>query len=280
MSDVFEGKTFEGKTIVITGASAGVGEATARAFAKQKANLVLIARGQDALDRIEAELSKVTSVLTVSMDVSDSAACVAMLAKAEEKFGHIHVLVNNAGCHQRGNVEANSAQDLAAMVDVNLRAPIELSGLVLPYIRKAKGGAIVNVGSLAGRTPLQGAATYAATKAGLRAFTYSLSDELLGTGIHVGLVSPGPVDTGFIMSEIDVVEDIVFSQAMSSGDQVADAILSIARGEKVEISLPESGGWLTTVSYLAPGLRRMLRPALYKKGRKAKQKYKKRYGQQ
>ena len=147
---------------------------------------------------------------------------------------------------------------------------------MLPYLRKAGGGAIVNVGSLAGRTPLQGAATYAATKAGLRAFTYSLADELKGTGIYIGVVSPGPIDTGFIMSEIDQVEDIVFSQPMSSAQQVADAIVSCARGEAVEISLPRSSGWLTTVSYLFPALRRALRPKLYRKGRKAKEQYKQR----
>ncbi|NRA61608.1 MAG: SDR family oxidoreductase, partial [Psychrobium sp.] len=136
--------------------------------------------------------------------------------------------------------------------------------------------AIVNVGSLAGRTPLQGAATYAATKAGLRAFTYVLSDELQDSPIYIGLVSPGPIDTGFIMDimdnmdNMDEVEDIVFSQPLSSVEQVAQAIVDVASGKAVEICLPKSSGWLTTVSYLLPSLRRLLRPTLYKKGRKAK----------
>lgn len=267
---------FTGKTVVITGASAGVGAATARTFADLGANLVLVARGQAALDKITEELKAITSVINIAMDVNDSAANEALLEIAEKAFGSVDVLVNNAGFHQRGDVERNQANDLTKMVDVNLRAPIQLSRLILPYLRKAGGGAIVNVGSLAGRTPLQGAATYAATKAGLRAFTYSLADELKHSGIYVGVVSPGPIDTGFIMSEIDEVEDIVFSQDMSSAQQVADAIVSIARGEKIEISLPKVGGWLTSVSYLFPALRRALRPALYKKGRKAKEQYKKR----
>jgi len=268
---------FQGKTVIITGASAGVGAETARAFAKLKANLVLLARGQQALDDICQELSIDTSVLTISMDVANSTDCQKMLARVKEKFGDVHYLINNAGYHQRGTVESNSAAQLAQMVDVNLRAPIELTALVLPYIRTsiAKGGygGIVNVGSLAGRTPLQGAATYSATKSGLRAFSYALSDELRGSGISVGLVSPGPINTGFIMSEIDEVEDIVFSQPMSSPRQVTDAIISVAKGEKVEITLPSSSGWLTTISYLFPALRRALRPLLYKKGRKAKELY-------
>jgi short-subunit dehydrogenase len=268
---------FQGKTVIITGASAGVGAETARAFAKMKANLVLLARGQQALDEMSKELSVQTEVLTMAMDVSSSIDCQKMLSCAQEKFGDIHYLINNAGYHKRGEVEHNSPELLAKMVDVNLRAPIELTALILPYIRASitKGGfgGIVNVGSLAGRTPLQGAATYSATKSGLRAFTYALADELMGSGISVGLVSPGPINTGFIMSEIDEVEDIVFSQPMSSPQQVTDAIISVAKGEKVEISLPTSSGWLTTISYLFPALRRFLRPALYKKGRKAKERY-------
>ena len=265
---------FNNKTVIITGASAGVGAATARTFANLGANLVLVARGQVALDKITEELASITSVINIAMDINDASANESLLIKAEQAFGTVDVLINNAGFHQRGEVALNQANDLTKMVDINLRAPIQLSCLMLPYLQKAGGGAIVNVGSLAGRTPLQGAATYAATKAGLRAFTYSLADELQNTGIYVGLVSPGPIDTGFIMSEIDQVEDIVFSQPMSSAQQVAYAIVSVARGEKTEISLPKISGWLTTVSYLFPKLRRALRPALYRKGRKMKEQYK------
>lgn len=267
--------SFKNKTIIITGASAGVGAATARKLAQQKANLVLVARGEKALTAITEELSQHCQVISVAMDVADSKACKALLEKAFNNFGSIHVLINNAGCHHRGPVEDNEGEQLALMVDINLRAPIELTALILPYIRKSGNGAIVNVGSLAGRTPLQGSSTYAATKAGLRAFTHSLADEVRGSGIHVGIVSPGPIDTGFIMDEMDKVEDIVFSQAMSSADQVADAILHVASGKATEICLPASGGWLTNLSYLLPKLRRRLRPALYRKGRKAKEKYRK-----
>jgi hypothetical protein len=272
-------KNFAGKTIIITGASAGVGAATARTFAQLGMNLVLVARGQAALDKISNELSPLTAVLTVAMDVSDAKATESMVEQASVRFGSIDYLVNNAGYHQRGNVDSNQADDLAQMVDVNLRAPIQLSGLVIPYLQKAGGGAIINVGSLAGRSPLQGAATYAATKAGLRAFTYSLADELRTQNIHVGVVSPGPIDTGFIMSDIDQVEDIVFSQPMSSAQQVTDAIVAIALGRATEISLPRASGWLTTVAYLFPTLRRLLRPSLYKKGRKVKEQLKQQQSQ-
>ena len=264
---------YAGKTVVITGASAGVGAACARAFAAQNAKLVLIARGRAGLNAIAKELRPLCEVMTSVMDVADTAQCLKLLKKAEAKFGAVHVLVNNAGMHARGDLETVDPNDVALMVDVNLRAPMVLSCAAIPYLRRSGSGAIVNVGSLAGRSPLQGAATYSATKAGLRAFSYALRDELREAGINVGVVSPGPIDTGFIMDEIDKVEDIVFSQPMSSAEQVADAVISIASGENDEISLPAISGKLTTLSYLFPRLRRFLRPKLYEMGRKNKKKY-------
>ena len=188
------------------------------------------------------------------------------------------MLVNNAGLHHRGPVEAQTAANMAQMVDVNLRAPIYLTSISLPHIRKAGGGAVVMVGSLAGRTPMQGAATYAATKAGLKAFTHSLADELMDSGINVGVVAPGPIDTAFIMDSIDEVEDIVYSQPMSTAAEVAEAVVAVANGESVEICMPAMSGRLTNLSYLFPWLRRKMRPSLYKKGAKNKEKYRNRTG--
>ena len=261
-----------GKTVIITGASSGVGAATARVFAKHRSHLVLIARGKAALDKIVNELSTETRVLGISMDASDQKAYDALFEKSLREFGTIDILINNAGLHMRGPVVKNSPSDLAKMVDVNLRAPIELSARAIDYMKKVGGGAIINVGSLAGRTPLEGAATYAATKAGLRAFTYSLADELDKENIKVAIVSPGPIRTDFIMKEIDKVEDIVFSQPMSSPERIADAIIDLILSTKQsnEISIPYVSGFLTTLSYLSPFLRRNLRPYLYKKGKKAK----------
>ena len=269
-------KSFENKTVIITGASAGVGAACARLFAGHKAKLVLVARGEAALNTIADELRPQCEVLTVVMNVASNEDCLELLQKAEAAFGAVHVIVNNAGMHARGDLEKVAPLDVAAMVDINLRAPLLLSCAAIPYLRRAGSGAIVNVGSLAGRAPLQGAATYAATKAGLRAFSYALSDELLDSGISVGVVSPGPIDTGFIMDEIDAVEDIVFSQPMSSAEQVADGILAIASGQQVEVVLPASSAKLTHLSYLFPNLRRRLRPKLYEQGRKNKDKYRNR----
>jgi short-subunit dehydrogenase len=261
---------FDGKTVIITGGSEGVGAAAAWRFAAAGAKLVLVARGREKLERIAEELRPRAAVLTLAMDVADHEACTRLFSAAEHEFGNIHVLINNAGYHERGPVEKVDPAALGRMIDVNLKAPVILSRLAIPYLRKAGGGAIVNVASLAGRTPVPGASTYSATKFGLRAFSFALGEELNGSGIKLAAVSPGPIDTGFIMSDIDVVADITFSQPLSTADEVAEAIMELAVNDKRERSMPPSSGFLTTASYLFPRLGRALRPALIRKGRKVK----------
>jgi short-subunit dehydrogenase len=208
------------------------------------------------------------------MDVSDMDACTNLFKKAEFEFGNVHVLVNNAGFHERGPAESVSIDDLGKMIDVNLRAPIILSRLALPYLKRAGGGAIINVASLAGRTAVPGAATYSATKFGLRAFSMALAEELRDTTVKVAVVSPGPVDTGFIMSNIDNVTDLTFSQPISTADEVAEQIMRLCSNDKREQSMPPVSGLLTTLTYLFPGFAQALRPAFESKGRRVKRKLK------
>lgn len=265
----------KGKTVVVTGGSEGVGAATARKFADAGANLVLVARGKKNLDKIAEELRGKTGVLTIAMDVSDTDACVNLFKKAEFEFGSVDILVNNAGYHARGLAENVSAENLGRMIDVNLKAPIVLSRLAIPYLRNAAGGAaIINVASLAGRTPVRGAAAYSASKFGLRAFTFALAEELRDSNIKMAAVSPGPIDTGFIMSNIDVVADIVFSQPMSTAEQVADEIMKLCVNSKRERSMPPISGGLTMLSYLFPWLGRIIQPMLDRRGRRIKRQLK------
>ena len=261
---------FKDKTVIITGGSEGVGAAAARKFADAGARLVLVARGRKKLESIAAELREKTQVEIFAMDVSDAEACVNLLKKANFEFGRIDVLVNNAGYHERGLVESVPAEALGRIIDVNLRAPIVLTRLALPYLRDAGGGAVINVGSLAGRTPVPGSAVYSASKSGLRAFTHALAEELRGQGIKVALVAPGPIDTGFIMADIDRVSDMTFSQPMSTAEDVAQAILDLCGNRVREQAMPRLSGVLTTVAYVAPWLGRALKPMLERRGRRTK----------
>jgi short-subunit dehydrogenase len=265
---------FNDKTVIITGGSEGVGAATARMFADAGANLMLVARGKKKLDAIAEELRGKTRVEIFAMDVSDPDACVDLFRKAEFEFGRVDVLVNNAGYHQRGPAESVDAIDLGRMIDVNLKAPIMLSRIAIPYLREAGGGAIINVGSLAGRLPVPNSATYSASKSGLRAFTYAMYEELRGSGIKIAVVSPGPIDTGFIMSDIDNVSDLTFSQPISTADEVAQVILDLCGNSQREKSMPAISGVLTTISYLMPWLAHVMLPILERKGASVKRKLK------
>ncbi len=265
---------FKDKTVIITGGSEGVGAATARKFAASGANLLLAARGKKKLELIAEELRSKTRVEIMAMDVADEDACANLFRKAVFEFGEIHVLVNNAGYHERGAVESITTEDLGKMIDINLKAPIVLCRLVIPYLREAGGGAIINVASLAGRVPVPGAATYSATKFGLRAFTFALGDELRDANIKLAAVSPGPIDTGFIMSNIDNVTDLTFSQPIVTAAEVAAEIMELCINDKWEKSMPAISRWFTTLSYLFPSFGRMMRPMLLARGRRVKRELK------
>ena len=261
---------FKDKTVIITGGSEGVGRKTAQKFADAGANLMLVARSKKNLEAVAEELRAKTRVEIFAMDVSDAEACANLFKKTEFEFGHIDILVNNAGYTERGPVEGTTADGLGRIIDVNLRAPIILSRLVLPHLRAAGGGVIINVASLAGRTPVPGSAAYSASKFGLRAFTFALAEELRGSGIKVAAVSPGAIDTGFILSDIDKVSNLTLSQSMSTADEVAQAILDLCGNRRREQSLPAISGVLTTLIYLMPWIGRMMRPLLERKGQRVK----------
>lgn len=265
---------FKDKTVVITGGSEGVGAATARAFANAGANLMLAARTKRNLEAVAEKLRKKTRVEIFAMDVADIDACSDLLKKAQFEFGSVHVLINNAGYHARGPVATIDAADLGAMIDVNLRAPIVLTRMAIPLMQEAGEGAVINVASLAGRTPVPGAATYSASKFGMRAFTFALAEELRDSNIKIAAVSPGPIDTGFIMANIDNVTDLTFSQPISTADEVAEEILNLCINDRQERSMPPISGLLTTLTYLWPGIGRIMRPLLEKKGRRVKRRLK------
>jgi NADP-dependent 3-hydroxy acid dehydrogenase YdfG len=269
-------KRFEDKTVVITGASAGIGAEAARLFIGEGARVVLAARGAEGLERMAAELKEQGEVLAVPTDVADARACQALLERAARAFGEIHVLVNNAGANCRGAVEQFEADELARVVDVNLRAPVVLCRLVLPYLRQAGGGAIVNVASIAGQIPLPDEAVYSATKFGLRAFSRALAGELVGTGITVSLVSPGPVETEFLLGDIDEVPDVVMSQPMSTPAEIAALIVACAADGAIERTAPRLSGYLATLGYLFPAVRRVLMPVMERRGRQNKERYRQR----
>lgn len=270
--------SLKGITVVITGASMGVGAATARAFFQRGANLVLVARGRDGLETLANALGDPDRIAIEAQDVTDIAAFTRLLERSEQRFGSIDVLVNNAGFHARGPVESITADDIGRMIDVNLKAPMQLTRLSLPYLSKSPSAAVIQVASLAGRTPVPGSASYSASKFGLRAFSLALAEEMGDSGIKFACVSPGPIDTGFIMDDIDAVSDLTFSQPIVTAEQVAEEIVTLVGDGRRDAPMPRLSGYLTTLTYLFPGLGRAVRPMLERKGRRTKDRLKRQKG--
>ena len=264
---------FSGKVVIITGASRpeGIGAAAAQRFSDEGAAVAITARGAAGLEAVAAQLrDRGGKASAFPADLSDPAACEAMLRAVDEAFGGLDVLVNNAGANARGNVETQDPAALANIIQVNLVAPIVLTRLAIPRLRARGGGSIVQVASIAGQIPLDGEATYSASKHGLRAFSFALREELAGSPIHVAVVSPGPVETGFLLDELDDVPDIVFANPMSTADQVAALIVESALDGRRERTIPARTGRLARLAAMLPSLRRALVPAMERRGKAAK----------
>lgn len=266
---------FTNKVAIITGASSpsGIGAAAAHRFASEGAKVVLAARGREGLEQVAADIERRGGrALAVPTDVTDATAAESLIARTLDTFGRVDVLVNNAGFNQRGPVADQDPRQLARVIEVNLTAPIVLTAMALPALR-IRRGTIVMVASIAGQFPLDGEAAYSASKHGLRAFAFALREELKDTGVGVTVVSPGPVDTGFIRAELDHVPDLVFSAPMSSADDIAELVVQSALDGRRERTHPRHTGALARLGSMIPGLRRALIPAMEKRGREAKRRF-------
>ncbi|OAL53049.1 NAD(P)-binding protein [Pyrenochaeta sp. DS3sAY3a] len=243
-----------GKTVIITGASSGIGRSTAFEFARTAPNnnlrLILTARRIDALQQVAAEIAKDTNsgvqVLPVQLDVSDSKAVANFVPNLPQEWQEIHVLVSNAGL-VKGVAKAPEIEeaDIDVMFKTNVLGLVNMTQAILP-IFKARGieggsGDIINLGSIAGREPYVGGSIYCATKAAVRSFTESLRKELIATRIRVITIDPGQVQTEFSVVRFNgdkAKADAVYAGCEPlSGDDIAEIIVFAAsRRENVVLA--------------------------------------------
>ncbi|KAH8808847.1 hypothetical protein F5884DRAFT_793541 [Xylogone sp. PMI_703] len=248
------GKRLEGKTIVITGASSGIGRSTAFEFARTSPNnlrLILTARRIDTLKQIAAEIQKEVGngvkVLPFKLDVSNPDEVRNFVENLPEEWREIDVLVNNAGL-VKGVAKAPeiAEEDLNIMFATNVTGLINMTQAVLKvYLKRPNGGSgdIINIGSIAGREPYVGGSIYCATKAAIRSFTDSLRKELVASRVRVIEVDPGQVETEF--SVVRFYGDKSKADAVYAGcdplspDDVAELIV-FAAGRRENVVLADS----------------------------------------
>lgn len=240
---------------LVTGASAGIGAATARAFAGAGMRLALCARRRDRLETVAAGLrGGGTEVSVHALDVTDEKALRAMVDEVAARFGAVDVLVNNAGRGLAARFEDTTPAEFRELLELNLIAAITASQAVLPLMRRQGRGHIINVSSVVGLRNIPGRAAYGATKFALGAVSQSLRLELRGTGIHVSLVYPIYTTT----TEFHDVEprrlQVKRMGPKQSAEQVARAILRCVRRPRPEVYPYPPARLLGGVAALFPGL--------------------------
>lgn len=199
------------KVIVITGASSGLGEATARLLAAQGARVVLGARRSERIEALAAELrTNGAQALAVTTDVTDAAQVQALVDAAVQAFGRIDVMLNNAGLMPHSPLERRKIADWDRMIDVNLKGVLYGIAAALPAMQAQKSGHIINVSSVAGHKVRPGSAVYAATKHAVLALSEGLRQEVKPWNIRTTVISPGAVATELpdSITEPDIAEAV------------------------------------------------------------------------
>ncbi len=199
--------TNDQKTALITGATSGIGRATAQLFAEKGIRLVLCGRRQDRLQELQQELIDKTKVFGLLFDVRDREKVSASIAALPTEFAKIDILINNAGnAHGLDPIQEGNPDDWDAMLDINVKGLLNVTHAVLPGMLDRHTGHIINVGSTAGKEVYPRGNVYCASKYAVDAINQGLRIDLIGKGIRVGAINPGMVETEF--SEVRFKGDV------------------------------------------------------------------------
>ncbi len=227
--------------VVVTGASSGIGEATARAAAGRGARVVLAARRQERIEALAEELAEGSGrAVAVPCDVTDRAQVDALVRSTVAAFGRVDVLVNNAGQGLEADVEQIDLDDFRALLELNLLAPLALMQAVLPLMRAQGSGSIVNVSSGTTFANVPGLGAYVASKIALERLTATARNELEGTGITVSTVIPFATSTEFITAlraGRERAEVGMAGAAFDPPERVAELILGLVESGAAQADL-------------------------------------------
>ena len=246
-----------GRTALVTGASRGIGRYIARALAQAQMNLVLAARSpadlEQAMQEVLAEGVKCTVVVA---DITDSKNLRTLVDQANREFGSIDVLVNNAGIEKISSYHKLKVEDIERIIRANLTGAMLVTRMVLPTMLERHCGHILNVSALAGKAPPPYFEPYAATKAGLIAFTESLRAEYHGSGVSASVICPGFVEAG-IYQRVKVETGIPAPRWLGTSppEAVTRAVIRAIKKDIPEIIVnPGPSRLLTTLAEISPSL--------------------------
>lgn len=248
----------EGKRVILTGASSGIGKATAFALARKGARLVLASRQLEQLEKLAEEIRdnfpEVKSLVPIACDVTNPDQVKKVVSVCKEYYGGVDILINMAGSGVYGPMDKIALEDFRSQMEVNFLGPVHFMLEVLPLMKKAGQGLIVNVSSLAAKHGVPYLAAYGASKAALANLGQSLHSELVRWGISVLTVYPNYTETDFFKKEKKVGGARRPAGAYASPQKVAEAIVSAIEKEKRELLLTFEGKALVLCQSFLPWL--------------------------
>jgi short-subunit dehydrogenase len=247
-----------GKIIIITGASSGIGRCTALALARERPQLVLVARRHELLAAVRIEVEKAGGKAEImALDLTRREAVAQMIEQTQQKFGRIDVLINNAGFGFFGTVEATPAPVVDEIFALNFEAPLYATQYVTPIMRAQRSGHIVNVSSVAGKRGLPLSGVYCATKFALDGLTQALRLELASEGIRVSIVNPAATYTDFFDQVRRTSELPGKFKPMGSpqtAEHVAGTIVRCLKKPTIEVYPYRPGRLIAWLNVIAPSL--------------------------
>lgn len=220
------------RNVLLTGATSGIGEATARLLAKNQYNLILCGRRRERLQALMTELSGQTKVTTLSFDVRDQEAVTSSLNSLSPEWRNIDVLINNAGnAHGLDPIQRGSIADWDAMMDINVKGLLYVSREVIPGMTERNSGHIINIGSVAGKEVYANGNVYCASKFAVDALTQGMRIDLNPFGIKVTGIHPGLVETEFSLvrfkGDAEKASTVYKGIKPLTGEDIADTILYV-----------------------------------------------------
>ncbi len=232
-----------GKVALITGASSGIGEATALALAAEGAAVAISARREDRLEELVKRISdNGGKAYPIVADVSEEAQANEIVQKAQQELGRVDILVNNAGLMLLGMIEGANTEDWRRMINTNVLGLMYATHAALPIMKQQGGGHIVNISSVAGRVARAGSGVYNASKYGVVAFSEALRQEVLKYKIRVTIIEPGAVATELTQHITDenakkTTQDWIKTMTPLESEDIAAAIVyAVTQPQRVDVN--------------------------------------------